>query len=896
MSSSTLATPSFLPSPRSPSMDDIIDLSAFGGPSSSRESSPALRLPSTPPPMDPTFTDAFYQSFLNNLGPLTSSNSATMGTAPTKLSSELVDGSTLLPDSPSSPSNARLWDFDRYLSSSSSFSNSNMFLTNESSNHPLDEIPLFSSYAPNSPPLTVITSPSVSAPSPFSHSHHSTTITATNGSTTNPELGHAQFAIDPMLVATPSAGAVNYPNGMTPSSLDGSTPSSTLSASSAVSVKKERQSPVSLSRSGAGGNSRAQSVGEEEEEEESDEEEMSLSPFSAADVPKSNGGNGGTGNIGAGPGGVGKGRKSASGIVQSGGVSKRVTSAVVAPADGPVDPDDWRPTPEEYKKLSSKEKRQLRNKISARNFRVRRKEYISTLESHIADRDRIIDTIREELGQSKTENNELRQEVETLKRALLEGRSSVQGLGLPPPVPLDANGNPVTAAVTSSPATNTRRAAATSQFSKPNTRKDVSATPGSPRSGRAFWGGAASLGGVTPVHATLVPDYEFPPLSENGGTGARKGSTGALPSSAYVPPLLGMGGLGANSGSISSLLSGKRSVGVASASAFYREQENLNPLLNQIPPKPTQANGGATGPGGKSGGWPRSDALLDVNPFTIKSTDDYRMHLWAQLTREASARKQQQQQQSQLHSITGQIHPLPGAGMNNAPVTNGLLEALKPAWHVASGVTGEKDGKTPSSPKSTLAALLSGKTTSPTSSTPSSPWGLLSPPSSPRSSVSSLHLTPQQQQHQPTQQQALAATLASGSLLSRLGSSFWDAFTGTSVSNPALSTSTSTPTTTASATPGATMKGAWDVEKVKKVLDGRAVVRVVDVERLYLLDEKKAVGAGASAGSGLDGLEEKMGKMALGGSTSAVVVAGEECHKKGNACTCRPPIFTNLRG
>lgn len=35
--------------------------------------------------------------------------------------------------------------------------------------------------------------------------------------------------------------------------------------------------------------------------------------------------------------------------------------------------DDWRPSPEEYQKMSSKEKRQLRNKISARNFRVRRK-------------------------------------------------------------------------------------------------------------------------------------------------------------------------------------------------------------------------------------------------------------------------------------------------------------------------------------------------------------------------------------------------------------------------------------------------------------------------------------------------------------------------------------------
>ncbi|PIL28211.1 hypothetical protein GSI_09623 [Ganoderma sinense ZZ0214-1] len=36
------------------------------------------------------------------------------------------------------------------------------------------------------------------------------------------------------------------------------------------------------------------------------------------------------------------------------------------------DNDDWRPAPEEYKKMSSKGKRQLRNKISARNFRVGR--------------------------------------------------------------------------------------------------------------------------------------------------------------------------------------------------------------------------------------------------------------------------------------------------------------------------------------------------------------------------------------------------------------------------------------------------------------------------------------------------------------------------------------------
>jgi bZIP-type transcription factor MBZ1 len=71
-------------------------------------------------------------------------------------------------------------------------------------------------------------------------------------------------------------------------------------------------------------------------------------------------------------GGKGKSRK---GTVQSGGVQKKATiSAVVRDGDDPRDDgDDWRPSPEEYKKMSSKEKRQLRNKISARNFRVRRK-------------------------------------------------------------------------------------------------------------------------------------------------------------------------------------------------------------------------------------------------------------------------------------------------------------------------------------------------------------------------------------------------------------------------------------------------------------------------------------------------------------------------------------------
>lgn len=84
-------------------------------------------------------------------------------------------------------------------------------------------------------------------------------------------------------------------------------------------------------------------------------------------------------------------------------------SSVVRGEDEDVDDDDsWRPSPEEYKKLSSKEKRQLRNKLSARAFRNRRKDYIGTLEGHIKERDGVIDEMRSELVSSRTENQDLR--------------------------------------------------------------------------------------------------------------------------------------------------------------------------------------------------------------------------------------------------------------------------------------------------------------------------------------------------------------------------------------------------------------------------------------------------------------------------------------------------------
>ena len=89
----------------------------------------------------------------------------------------------------------------------------------------------------------------------------------------------------------------------------------------------------------------------------------------------------------------GHGNKARKGTVQSGGVTKKASSSRPAPPkqkasppaqeqendDEEHDGDDedipasWRPAPEVYAKMSSKEKRQLRNKISARNFRMRRK-------------------------------------------------------------------------------------------------------------------------------------------------------------------------------------------------------------------------------------------------------------------------------------------------------------------------------------------------------------------------------------------------------------------------------------------------------------------------------------------------------------------------------------------
>lgn len=429
-------------------------------------------------------------------------------------------------------------------------------------------------------------------------------------------------------------------------------------------------------------------------------------------------------------------------------------------------------------------------------------EYITTLESHIADRDRLIDAIREELGASKSENDELRQEIDNLKRAMLEGRISPESLALPPPAPLDADGNLIPAPVA--------RISPRSVLNRANTRKDIA--PGSPR---GFWGGSSNPlgGGVTPVHATLIPDMSFP-------------QSALAAAQAAVPRA---------TSSLSAALSGKP----ASRNAVPRvEPDNINPLLNLpmfSPPSspPTTMS--------------RLDAFMDLNPFTIKSAEDYRIHLWAQMAREAGA------SQAAKATPAGTFQQYPTQQQQQA--TNPLFNGLRPLGFAGSSAM------VPASPKATmpsLTSLLSGKAGSSKSGHHAYP----SPPTSPATRHATLPIQRQSQQQpqqqQPTQQQAYMAALASQTLLSRMGSAFWDAFSGSSSSGGS--------------------SGKWDADKVRRVLEGKAVVRVVDIDT-PTFSEKSGMHQDSSA------LEEKMKGLNIGSSDRAAA-----------SCKCEvPPVFRGLR-
>lgn len=209
--------------------------------------------------------------------------------------------------------------------------------------------------------------------------------------------------------------------------------------------------------------------------------------------------------------------------------------------------NELRPDPEEYRKLSSKEKRQLRNKISARNFRTRRKEHISHLEQQVADRDALIEGLRQQLSQVTVQNKELNEEVralksksmsssdvnkilEALQKGLLNNNNSSSSsatlvqdgpMGPPPRSSSSASMNePVSRSsrpstpnmIPSSPRPMSPRPSMVRRqspaISQPNTKKDLPPSASSSSGPRSFWGGVGGSGSSSnfmSVHTVLVP-------------------------------------------------------------------------------------------------------------------------------------------------------------------------------------------------------------------------------------------------------------------------------------------------------------------------------------------------------------------------------------------------------
>ncbi|KAJ3823834.1 hypothetical protein F5880DRAFT_1481435 [Lentinula raphanica] len=438
-------------------------------------------------------------------------------------------------------------------------------------------------------------------------------------------------------------------------------------------------------------------------------------------------------------GGHGKARK---GTVQSGGVTKKTstpapTSNTKASQDKDKDKDDdddlpadWRPPPEVFAKMSSKEKRQLRNKISARNFRVRRKEYISTLEMDIAERDRLLQAIRSELGSTQSENLALRQEVAALKKALLEGRVTtgltIDDLNLPPPAPLPERSAAEELALRATAAAGVSPASS-STLLVPNTHKDL---PTSPRLNNTagFWGGVSQAGfgfggmgsGYTPVHTVLMPD-----------------------------------------------LNTNLNVGGTNMSSPRPLQENINPVMN-VPGAHQDEHTSGSSAGPHSG----FEGFVDTNPFTMKTLDAYRMQLWTKMAASSS------QAPHSNHSSPPVPSPQSSHSNNHSSAYAQQRKALEREMAAASPFTlpSHQPGTSP---------------------------------------------TKQQQQQQMQQAQtavyAALASTASQTLMRRLGNAFWDAFSGSSA-------------------PSSSQHGAhshmkpWDADKVRKVLEGKAVIKVVDVD------------------------------------------------------------------
>ncbi|KAF9925613.1 hypothetical protein FBU30_004633 [Linnemannia zychae] len=100
------------------------------------------------------------------------------------------------------------------------------------------------------------------------------------------------------------------------------------------------------------------------------------------------------------------------------------------------------PSSTDLKKMTSKERRQLRNKISARNFRVRRKEYIYTLEGQVLQHKTEARHLREAVTLMQDENQRLKNELEAVRRQLEETTLASATIATPTTTIASTNSDP----------------------------------------------------------------------------------------------------------------------------------------------------------------------------------------------------------------------------------------------------------------------------------------------------------------------------------------------------------------------------------------------------------------------------------------------------------------------
>ncbi|GAA5931476.1 hypothetical protein JCM3775_006865 [Rhodotorula graminis] len=495
-----------------------------------------------------------------------------------------------------------------------------------------------------------------------------------------------------------------------------------------------------------------------------------------------------------------------------------------------------KPDPDEYQKLSSKEKRQMRNKISARNFRHRRKEYITTLEEEISSRDTIISELRDEVGVIRAENSGLRTEVATLKEKwqdLLDKLSSLSGTPVASPAGTAAAGlgtNPpraVAAAVAGSssaaslaavkeeegetgslsaqPASASSRRIGTRSggVARPNLTKDVSAL--GRRGATGSWATAGGFGGgFTSVHTTLLPDVNL----ADGLHG--KPSLPPFATQSFNPALNAL--TARQLADLPAMTAHLRNAGLSSGG------NNQQPQQSQQAPKGTFEDFFASNPY-----WLRPDQL-----------DQSRAALYGKLANNAAGLVAAQAKSSQQDGFL--------------PVPAGFAPSFF------------RSSTSPSAASSAASSDLTASTSAaaPTkSSTAAELLAFQSPATAFALGVSHQDATlgaAAAEQHAALMTAARVATLARETLASRMWSAFVDAFAGPAVGPGAAAAAEQQ------------QRGAISADKVAAVLGGRARVEVVPVVAAPAPVQQQEV----------DALGERMGGMSLARAASPVGGSGAD--------------------